>query len=170
MKIIDTFILIAAAWYAFKGFKHGLLSEIFYLLALIAGAWAAIYGNQIVLEYINIEHPAADIIAIVLTFALVATIILLTGKLCQSIVTSVFSGIFNNLLGGLFGIIKVALTAGLLFCFLAQLDPQEKVFTAERKQASLCYAPCTTMVRIVAPPFQTLKIRLQTSNWQEQKN
>ena len=73
MKIIDTFILIAAAWYAFKGFKHGLLSEIFYLLALIAGAWAAIYGNQIVLEYINIEHPAADIIASLSCFFFLGT-------------------------------------------------------------------------------------------------
>ncbi|MBO4581435.1 MAG: CvpA family protein [Bacteroidales bacterium] len=166
MRILDTIILIAAAWFAFKGFIHGFFFEIFRLLALIAGAWAAIYCNHLVLEYININHPAADMIAIVVTFALVAAAILVTGKLCQSMLSTLFPGIFNNILGGVFGIMKVALAAGLLFCLFAQLDPSEKVFTPERKQASICYTPCTAIVHVAAPPFQSLKIRLQTSDLQ----
>ncbi len=156
MKIIDTLILIAAVWMAIKGFRRGFFGEIFHLLAIIAGAWAAVYGNKYIAEYMFSHSEVANILSVVCTFAIVTTGVILIGKLCQSVFNGVLPAILNNLLGALFGIIIVLFSAGLFFGVANKLDTQERLFTPERKQASICYAPAIGTAYILVPKLKEI--------------
>lgn len=168
MKIIDTLILIAAVWIALKGYKHGLFDEVFHLLAIIAGAWAAVYGNKYVAEYIFLHSATANILSVVCAFALAAIAVIFIGKLCQSIFNGLLPSILNNMLGALFGIITVLFSAGLLFGIADKLDPEEHLFTSERKQASICYAPAIGTTHLLVPKLKEITLLFPKENATEE--
>ena len=46
MNFIDVLILIPVIYAAWKGFKHGLIIEVFTLLALVVGIYAGIHFSD----------------------------------------------------------------------------------------------------------------------------
>lgn len=143
---------------AIKGFRKGFFGEVFHLLAIIAGAWAAAYGNKYIAEYIFSHNEAANILSVVCTFALVAIGVIYVGKLCQSAFNGLLPAMLNNLLGALLGIIIVLFMAGLMFGVANKLDPQEHLFTPEKKQASICYNPAIGTAHILAPKLKEITL------------
>ena len=72
MNYIDILLLIPIIYAAWKGFKHGLIIEIFTLLALFVGIYVGIHFSDFTAKYLReslgFESKYLPIIAFTLTF------------------------------------------------------------------------------------------------------
>ena len=75
MNIIDIIILVPFAWFAYTGFKKGLVIGVASLAALILGIYAALYFSGIVAGFmtdnLNIKTDYLPIISFIITFPVV---------------------------------------------------------------------------------------------------
>ena len=72
MNFLDIILIIPIAFGAWKGFKKGLIIELFTLLALLVGIYSAIHFSDYMVEVVesnfNTQAKYTPIIAFALTF------------------------------------------------------------------------------------------------------
>ncbi|MBO4488252.1 MAG: CvpA family protein [Bacteroidales bacterium] len=137
MNWLDLIVLIPICWWGFKGFHHGLIYEVFAVLALILGFWVAKHFSFLLEEWLNI--PLAEPIAFVIMFFLVLFLVHLAGKGMQKVVKIAIPEIVDHLLGLGFGICKVVLVVSILFLLFNKIDKKELLIKKETKEASVAY-------------------------------
>ncbi|MDR1792077.1 MAG: CvpA family protein [Bacteroidales bacterium] len=165
MKAIDALVLIFTIWFAIKGLRKGLLSEIFYILAFIAGGFAMVKFSDFTANVLQWEGQTMQFLASGVTFLAVSIAVILLGKACKSIINIVFPAFLDKLLGLLFGAGKILLLTGIVFYFLTQIDANEYILTPERKEASICYKPTLAMAEFLLPHFKNkIFIKKETDN------
>jgi membrane protein required for colicin V production len=138
MNYFDIIILIPALWFVYKGFTHGLIRELAGLAALILGIYAAFMFTDLVEKWIN--HPnIPKELYFVITFLGVLIAAYLFGRLMEKIIKLVIPEFVNNLLGGLFGVAKVAVVASVVFFFILNIDSKKVILKEETVENSLTY-------------------------------
>ena len=138
MNYLDIIILIPTLWFAYKGFRHGLIRELASLAALILGVYAASAFSNIVEKWIN--HPnIPKEIYFAITFLAVLVAVFFLGRLVEKIIKLMIPEFVNNLLGGLFGIAKVAVIFSVVFYFMNSVDSKEVILTKQVKEKSFTY-------------------------------
>ena len=157
MKILDIIILIAIIWFALKGLKTGFIGGVFYILALILGGWATVRFSDFTCSFFGWSGEGKALLATGITFFAVTVLVLFIGKICKSAVNLVVPEFIDKLLGLVLGGGKVLLFVGILFYLITNLDANEKIFTAERKQSSFFYAPSLAVANFCLPQFEKIK-------------
>ena len=138
MNYLDIIILIPALWFGYKGFTHGLIRELVGLAALILGVYAAFVFSDMVEKWIdNPSLPKEVYFAI--TFLVVLIAVFLLGKLAERIIKLVIPEFVNNLFGGLFGIVKVAVFFSVVFYFIHSLDSEQVILKESTVEKSFTY-------------------------------
>ena len=145
MGLLDILLGIPLIWGLWKGLKNGLFMEIASIVALIAGIYGAIHFSYITGNYLS-EHLEWDernmsIIAFVITFVLIISIVHLAGKLLTKVANFAMLGLLNKVAGGIFGILKVAILLGAAFIFFDRMDSTFKLLDDETKKQSILYQP-----------------------------
>ncbi len=154
MKIVDTIILLATIWFAICGFRKGFFYELFSFIAIVAGGWAAIFGQHLITPFLPIDSDTSAVVTKVIVFALVFVAVLILGKLSKTILSFVLPAWLDKLLGLCFGGFKVLLFAGLIFHFIAEIDVNEKIITRQRQESSITYTKCKTIADFLLPQFK----------------
>lgn len=143
MNIIDLILSIFLLLGIVRGLFKGFLAELAGLVALIVGIYAAIHFSQATFDFLAIffswEEKVLSIIAFALTFFIVALLISLLGRILTKMVNLLALGLVNRLLGGIFGMLKMAFLASLFFMFLESFD----LFHIEKEtgEESILYEP-----------------------------
>lgn len=137
MNWLDLIVLIPLCWWGFKGFRNGLIYEIFAIIALILGFWIAKHFSYLLEEWLNI--PMAGAVSFIILFFLVLFLVHLAGKGMQKVVKIAIPEIVDHLLGLGFGICKVVLVASILFLLVNKVDQKEILIKKETKEASFAY-------------------------------
>jgi len=138
MTLLDYIVLIPLCWFAFLGFRKGLIYELTSILALILGVWASYrFSDSLALWLPNI--PFAKQIAFTLTFFITLFLVHLAGKLMCKIIKLVIPGIVDHVFGLLFGLGKVLLVFSVIFYLIEIIDPAEIIIKKETKEKSLVY-------------------------------
>lgn len=145
MGLLDILLGIPLIWGLWKGLKNGLFMEIASIVALIAGIYGAIHFSYITGNYLS-EHLEWDernmsIIAFVITFVLIISIVHLAGNLLTKIANFAMLGLLNKVAGGIFGILKVAILLGAAFIFFDRMDSTFNLLDDETKEQSILYQP-----------------------------
>lgn len=145
MGLLDILLGIPLIWGLWKGLKNGLFMEIASIVALIAGIYGAIHFSYITGNYLS-EHLEWDernmsIIAFVITFVLIISIVHLAGKLLTRVANFAMLGLLNKVAGGIFGILKVAILLGAAFIFFDRMDSTFNLLDDETKEQSILYQP-----------------------------
>lgn len=145
MGLLDILLGIPLIWGLWKGLKNGLFMEIASIVALIAGIYGAIHFSYITGNYLS-EHLEWDernmsIIAFVITFVLIISIVHLAGKLLTKVANFAMLGLLNKVAGGIFGILKVAILLGAAFIFFDRMDSTFNLLDDETKEQSILYQP-----------------------------
>jgi membrane protein required for colicin V production len=158
IDIIIALVLIFALW---QGWKNGFIFE----LAISCAFFTALYGAfklaSIVQEKI---HPVMDagtetsakvsfFIAFILVFA--ATIFL--GKLFNSLVNVTPFGIFNHILGALFGFLRYALLLSLVLWFLSKADKEYRFIPSGEANKSKIASPLQKVAPALLPVLKSMK-------------
>ncbi|GAB2761698.1 CvpA family protein [Salinimicrobium soli] len=153
MNIIDLLLSIFLLLGLVRGLFKGFLVELAGLVALVGGIYAAIHFSDAAYGLFDIfldwEEKYLAILAFAFTFFIVAFLISLAGKFLTKMAHIVALGLVNRLLGGIFGMVKMAFLASLffmLFDYFGYFQPDE-----ETKENSVLYLPVRAMAPIILP-------------------
>ncbi len=151
MNYIDIILGILMLWGLIKGLSKGLFASLASLVALIVGIYIAVHFSHIAGGYVErfVDWPkgAMKLTAFALTFILVVILVSIAGKLLTKIADYAALGILNKILGGAFGILKMAFIASVIIIFIEALNRNITMIKQETLDASLLYNP----VRRIAP-------------------
>ena len=157
MKILDTVILIAILWFAFRGFRKGFVDGVFSLLAVIAGGWAMVHFSDTTYTWLRWEGENAHLAASGITFMGVIILVFMLGKIVKGVVTIILPEILDKLAGILLGGLKVLLFFGAIFHLIYSVDVTEKILTKEQKKASFFYQPSLSLADFLIPQIEKMK-------------
>ena len=138
MNWLDFVIVLPVCWFAFKGFKNGLIKELATISALVLGIWATCRFSDYVATLLG-DAEWVHILAFIITFLAVLILVYLFGNFVEKVVTLVVPKFINRLFGFIFGVGKVLLIFSLLLFVISTIDTESKVLTCAITKDSLLY-------------------------------
>jgi len=145
MNFIDILLIVPIVYFAYKGFKNGLIIEVFTLLALLVGIYAGIHFSEgtanLMKEHWGFTSEYLPIIAFTFTMLGVGAMVYFGGKFLEKVVD--ISGLsIANKLGGLgFAILKALYILSIIIVMVESYDEKGEFMAQETKDASLLYMP-----------------------------
>ena len=162
MEIIDLVILIPLIYGAWKGFKKGFVMELFTILALLVGLYAAFHFSDKITEMIvgkTHEKPGyLPAISFLLLFLAVGAMVYFGGKALEQVLKLAQLSFLNKGTGALIGILKWGYLIGCIFVFIQSLDSDEKFITKKNKENAILYPTVTGLVSHTIPGVTKTRI------------
>jgi len=156
MNFLDIIFIIPIIWFAYQGFKRGLIIELASLVALILGIYAALYfsyyAENFLTNNISMDTEYVSIIAFIVTFLIVVIIVYFIGKILEKVINMVALGFLNKMAGALFGILKAAVLISIVLLIINNFN--DKFISKEKKENSLLYSPIAGIAPLL---WQSLK-------------
>lgn len=151
MNTVDIVLALILLYGLVRGFFRGLLAEIASLVGIVAGIYGAIHFSYILSDFfsnnMNWDSEYVNLIAFAITFVLIVFLISLAGKILTKIAGFAALGIVNKLLGGAFGLLKMAFITSVIIMFFAATNEEINLVSQENLEESKLYTP----VKVIAP-------------------
>jgi membrane protein required for colicin V production len=164
MNYIDILLLIPIIYAAWKGFKHGLIIEIFTLLALFVGIYVGIHFSDFTAKYLReslgFESKYLPIIAFTLTFLGVGAMVYFLGKTIEKIIKITQLTPLNKFAGVFFSVVKYLYLLSTILVILESYDQRLGFFPVKTKNESLLYKPVLQVSKVTIPGMQESSIFL----------
>lgn len=152
---LDIFLGIVLITGIIRGFIKGFIRELASLLALMIGIYGAVHFSYFVLnylqEYLSLEPEVLNIMAFACTFLILFIGVVLLGHLFTKIAHILALGIFNRLLGAVFGLCKSALILSVILMFVSVINAEERWMSKEEAAKSRLYFPLKEFGQKVLP-------------------
>ncbi|MBN1925962.1 MAG: CvpA family protein [Prolixibacteraceae bacterium] len=156
MNYIDFIIIILLIFSAIGGAKKGFIYEFASLLALILGVWGAIkfsHATEVFLvKRLNIHFEYIDIVAFVVTLAIIVIVIHIIAKAIEKAVETIQLSAINRIAGLVFSVFKTAFLLGIFFVLVERLDEALPIIPEKPIQESKLYTPMRN-VAVYSFPF-----------------
>jgi membrane protein required for colicin V production len=167
MNFVDIIIIVPLIYAAWRGFKKGLVIEVFTLLALLVGIYAGIHfsdwTSKLIKDNIDIEGKYLPVVAFTLTFLAVGAIVFFAGKMIERMLKVVNLSPVNKILGVVFGLIKMVYTLSILIILLETYDERGDFIPEEIKSESLFYEPVKITATATIPAIEESTIWLKNN-------
>lgn len=142
---IDLILIIPFGLAIWRGWKNGLVMEIFYLLALFAGIYGGFYlsdyAAQLLKDKAGMTSENMPVISFVVVFAIILVGLFFLGKLITQTVSAGGAEKWNQLGGALFSLTKAALFISVIFLFIDSMNQKTGFIPEEQRQKSYLYEP-----------------------------
>ncbi len=160
MNIIDIILLICLIPFLIKGVKKGIIEQIFGILALFIGVWAAYSFGSLVANWltnwVEASPKITTIIAFILVFILIFIGIILIGNALERFIKLASLGWIDKVLGFLFGIIKYILIVGVLIIAFDALNNTFGIIKPKVLADSALYGPIKKITVNIFPYLKKL--------------
>lgn len=167
MNFVDIIIAVPLVYAAWRGFKKGLIIEIFTLLALLVGIYAGIHFSDWtsarIEEYFDFDANYLPVIAFTVTFLAVGAMVYFAGKMLEQMVKVVNLSPINKILGVVFGMLKMVYTLSILIILLETYDERGDFIPEKTKENSLLYAPVKLTASATIPAIEESTIWLRNN-------
>lgn len=141
-----------------KGIWKGLFTELASLLSLLLGLFIAIKFSGFtagLLQGVYTGNPKyIAIVAFGLTFIAVVAGVIVLGKVFTSLASLASLGIINRILGGVFGLIKMALILSVSLNFFLKINSTGLFARQETLQNSVFFYPVLQISEAIFPVLQ----------------
>lgn len=145
MNYLDILLLIPILFGAWRGFKKGIIIELFTLLALLVGIYAAIhfsdYMVNILKDNFDFDGEYTPVVAFVLTFLIVGAMVFFLGKALEKVIKIVQLSALNKFAGVVFGVTKMLFVSSIIVVVLESVDQKNDFISKELKDNSILYEP-----------------------------
>jgi len=156
---------------AYRGFRKGLIIEIFTFLAIVVGIYAAVHFSDIIakalVDNLGEGYSATPAVAFTLTFLLVGALVYFGGIALEKAVRVVQLSAVNRMFGAAFGVLKMLLILSLVFVTYEAYDPFGKVLSKEQRDASMLYGPVKAASVKTIPFLKDSRLYLEGIIWQD---
>jgi membrane protein required for colicin V production len=161
MNIIDIILAILLLIGTIRGFLKGFIFEIAVLGALFLGTYAAFrfsfYIQPFVSKTIDTNPATTMFVSALIMFLLVGIGIFFLAKLFEGLINIAALGIFNKILGAIFGLFKYAFVISILLYFFNPLDTEHHYISADKKAESRLYYPILKISQVLMPVVKELR-------------
>ena len=145
MQTIDIIISVLLVIGLISGLRGGLVKQVASSTGLIGGlllgrAFYVPVGEWLGATF-GISAEAAHITAFILILVVVPLLFSLVGWLVSKILSAICLGWINRILGGVVGVLKFALFAGIIITGIEFFDKHDALVAEEKKEASILYYP-----------------------------
>ena len=162
VDIVIALVLIFAIW---RGWRNGFIFELALSCAFFTGLYAGFKLAWIVQEKINpvmnagseTSYKISFLIAFIVVF--IATILL--GKLFSSLVNVTPLGIFNRILGALFGFFRYALLLSVLIWLLNTAEKKYRFIPQSQTENSKLISPLQKIAPALIPVLNSMKEKVK---------
>ena len=155
MNILDVILVLPLLFAGYKGFKYGLIIEIFTLLALLVGLYAGIhfsdYASNFIENSFNWHSKYLPVVSFTITFLAIGAMVYFAGKAIERVVR--FTGLspINKTFGILFSVVKMGYFISVFLVILESYDEKNNFFPEETKSESLLYSPVKNLSEKTIP-------------------
>ena len=167
MNSIDILLIIPLIYAAWKGFKHGLIIEVFTLLALFVGIYVGIHFSDftagLLREYLGLNSKYLPIIAFTITFLAVGAMVFFLGKTIEKLIKITALTPLNKFAGVFFSLLKYVYMLSTLLVILESYDEKLSFFPAKVKKESLLYSPILMVSTTTIPSLKESAIFLKNA-------
>ena len=167
MNWLDFVLLIALGYAAWKGFKAGLIIELFTLLALVVGLYMAInfsdYASSKIEADFEVEKLYLAPLAFLITFLIVGAAVYFLGKALEKVVKTTGLSPLNKISGLLFSCLKVAYLLSALLIFLETMEERRNWEKKEWKENSILYTPIVGLGKATIPELKNSTIFIENA-------
>ena len=164
MNVIDLMLLIVLVVGTIRGYLRGFVYEVAVLGALFLGVYLAFRLSHLLTPWLSrtfdMAAGTAGFAASLLLFVAVATGMIFLAKLLTGLANIAALGIFNKILGALFGLAKHTLILSVLIYFFNQLDTRHHYLDADTKASTRVYYPVMKVAPALFPVMKELKIEI----------
>jgi membrane protein required for colicin V production len=162
MNFIDILIIIPLLIAAWKGFKRGLIIEVFTVLALVVGIYCGIHFSDYTSDLIKTKLDVTSIYLPVVSFAIIfigiAIGIYFIGKLLEKVVKIVQLSLLNKLGGVFFSLLKTLYFMSTLFLVIESIQERTEFIPRKIQHESLLYDPVSKLSLATIPYIRESKL------------
>ena len=167
MNFIDVLIIIPLIYGGYKGFKHGLIIEVFTMLALFVGLYAGINFSDFVAAFLkksfSWDSEYLPIISFTVIFLAVGAMVYFAGKTIEQMVKVVHLTPINKFFGVFFGVLKMLYIVSVILVITESYDEKSDFFPEEKKESSLMYSPVKAISTYSIPGMDNSTIFLKNA-------
>ena len=167
MNYIDFLILVPLLYAGWKGFKHGLIIEVFTLLALVVGLYAGIHFSDyiagVLKNSLSWRSKYVPVVAFTITFLGVGAMVYFAGKAIEKVVKITGLTPINKGLGIFFSILKMLYFISVILVLIESYDEKSDFFPEETKSESLLYNPIKKVSSSTIPGISESTIFLKNA-------
>lgn len=152
---IDIIIVCAFIFSFWRGWRNGFIYELAVLCAFFTGLYAgfkfAWYAQNKISGWFDMSHQSAAEISFFVMFVLVFIGTIFLGKLFSSLVNVTPLGVFNKILGAMFGFMRYMLALSLLLWFMTGAGGKYKMIPQSQSEKSKLISPLAKIAPAVLP-------------------
>lgn len=145
MNGIDIIIILPIIFFAWRGFKKGLIIEVFTLLALLVGIYIGINFSDFIADALRknlgMTSEYVPVIAFTITFLGVGAMVYFAGVMLEKAVNLAALKMVNKMFGMGLGIIKALYLISVIIVILEAYDEKSQFIPDSSKENSLLYHP-----------------------------
>ena len=156
MNYIDIFISIFLIYGFIKGLYKGFIIEITSVIGLILGIYLAAQYNGDLSNYLiskqffSWEEGYVIILSNVILFILTILIVSILGKITTKLVKIVALGLFNKILGSIFGLLKNVLLLVFVIFLFNLANSSLKIIEQDKLELSIYYKPINELSKLIS--------------------
>jgi membrane protein required for colicin V production len=143
MEILDIILILPLIYGAWKGFQKGFVMELFTILALVVGLYAAFnFSDQFskYMEFAKVDHSYMPALSFLVLFLAVGAMVYFGGKALEQVLKIAQLSTINKVVGASLGLLKWLYVSACVLMFFVSLDKNEKVIKKTNKENSFMYA------------------------------
>jgi membrane protein required for colicin V production len=167
MNFVDILILIPLGYAAWKGFQHGLIIEIFTLLALLVGIYAGVHFSDFTASWLkntfNWQSDYLPVVAFTLTFLGIGAMVYFAGKMLEQVVKVTNLTPVNKFFGIVFAVLKMLYFVSVFLVVLESYDEKGDFLPPRMKKTSLLYQPLLKISTTTIPALKNSTIFLKNA-------
>jgi membrane protein required for colicin V production len=167
MNFIDIILIVPLIYAAWRGFRKGLIIEVFTLLALLVGIYAGIHfsdwTSERIQEYFEIEPNYLPVVSFTLTCLAIGAIVFFAGKMLEQMIKVVNLSPVNKILGVIFGMLKMVYTLSILLILIETYDERGDFIPEDLKENSLLYDPIKITASATIPAIEESSIWIKNN-------
>jgi membrane protein required for colicin V production len=167
MNFIDVLIIVPVLYAGWKGFKHGLIIEVFTLLALVVGLYAGIHFSDFVANTLKTSFSwhskYVPVVSFTITFLAVGAMVYFAGKAIEKVVKLTGLTPVNKGFGVLFSVLKMIYFISVFIILIESYDEKNDFFPEETKEESVLYNPVKKVSTSTIPGISESTIFLKNA-------
>ncbi len=162
MNFLDLILIIPLVIGGWRGFKRGLVIEVFTLLALLVGIYAGIhfsdYLSDILKEKMGFQSEYLPAISFTIILLMVGAMVYFAGKIIEKAVNIIALSMANKIAGMFFGLIKMLYIVSILLVLFEAYEDSENSKNSNVRQESLLYSPIKHVSLTTIPALKHSKL------------
>jgi len=174
MATLDIFLAVFLCYGLIKGIKNGFFVELASLVSMLLGIFIAIKFSYVMKAFLENHYPSSNpkvmqVAAFALTFILVIVAVSLLAKFFTSLANFAALGIFNKILGGLFGVLKTILMLSILLNLFQKINVGETFLSKENQEKSIFFNPVREISMVIYPSIEEWFAVFKDENFELEK-